>query len=118
MTNEPDPAWRSPSIARRVLGVVLLGVGVLILTARAQQWADLLAADDPLPGTRYARSLTDVLAIGLVSVGVPMSRGVSADQMTAPVALGPWRVPRWTIVPMIAIVGFLLAVAVFLAFSS
>ena len=63
-------------------------------------------------------ALTDVLAIGLVSVGVPLSRGVSADQMTAPVAFGPWRVPRWTIVPMIAIVGFLVAVAVLTAFSS
>ena len=105
-------------MVKRILGVVFLGIGVLILIARARQWADLIAADDPLPGTRYARSLTDVLAIGLVSIGIPMSRGVAVDQLTSPVSLGPWQVHRWTIFPMVAIAGFLIAVAALTAFSS
>lgn len=104
-------------LIRRVLGLVLVGVGVLILVARAQQWADLLAGDDPLPGTRYTRSITDVVAVALVGFGAPMARGLGADQMGSPVSIGPFIVPRWAVVPAITVVGFVLLVVALTAFS-
>ena len=105
-------------VIRRLLGLLLVGIGVLILVARAQQWADWLTVDDPLPGTRYARSITDVVAVALVGFGVPMARGLSSEQMTAPVSVGPVTMPRWAVVPIVTVVGFVVVVIVLAAFSS
>ncbi|MDJ0792524.1 MAG: hypothetical protein QNJ71_11565 [Acidimicrobiia bacterium] len=105
-------------LVRRIGGVVMVGLGVLILFTRARQWAELLANDDPLPGTRYARSITDIVAVALIGFGVPVAGSWSRDDMVESISIVWFRIPRWAVAPAIAIGGFLIVVAVLVAFTT
>ena len=98
--------------------IASIGLGVLILFTRARQWAELLVNDAPLPGTRYARSITDIVAVALIGFGVPVAGAWSRDETVESVSVVWFRVPRWAIAPAIAIGGFLVVVAVLAAFTS